>query len=61
VRRGDVVRVTDTRDGSVREGVYSGSGDWGVRFRYQDSSFRGFQVEDWQWEYFEFEVIGVSP
>jgi formylglycine-generating enzyme required for sulfatase activity len=57
MKRGDVVKVTDTRDGSAQVGRFSGSGDWGMRFTFLDSSFRGFQVDDFEWNHFEFEVI----
>ena len=60
MRRNDKVRVTDTRNGSTREGYFSGSGDWGVRFRNSLTDFRGFQIDDFEWEFFDFEILEES-
>lgn len=57
MKRGDVVKVTDIRDGSSRIGRFSGSGDWGMRFTFLDSTFRGFEVEDFEWSDYSFQVI----
>lgn len=61
MRRGDVVRVTDTRDHSVRIGQLCGSGDWGYRFRVvaENKAVAGksFQVDEYTFGTFEFEVL----
>jgi predicted nucleotidyltransferase len=36
---------------------FSGSGDWGMRFTNSPTDFRGFQIDDWEFEYFEIEKI----
>jgi len=57
MKRGDTVKVTDLRDNTARVGVYTGSGDWGIRFTFPGSSFRGFEVTHDEWLNFDMEVV----
>lgn len=60
MKRGDVVRVTDTRDWSVRIGQLLGSGDWGFRFRKVTdgkAESGSFQVDEFLFARYTFEVL----